>query len=359
MKKLEKRSVFTLCILLMAVCALFVSGLPQKIVIAETIGDYEVSGAEYQLYYYREYYDYLAEHAGEDLSARGLYTNSKHHRQESPYGMTWDEYFEMLAQNTLQEQYILCLAAEEAGYTLSEDGENTLAAEWESIAALAEECGLDSGEEYLKEVYGAGVTLELYETMCRRELLAAEYKEILSEDMAPTEEDIVSYLETHASGDAGNAADVVFIVMSAEADRYTQEVTERQEENLKIRCDHLLEAFEEAGGTAEAFCELAALYSEETDASITLGVHEDARGDSDPESVADWYTDTTRQEGDVTVIFEGTQAYLLYYLEKGESLAVLCARESIVNERIEAYLEEAREQYPVEGNALGLRIAKL
>ncbi|MCR5785418.1 MAG: hypothetical protein K6G40_07245 [Eubacterium sp.] len=359
MKKIEKNITLIGAVLVMAVCALFVSGIPQSIVIAENIGDYSVSAAEYKLYYYWEYYDYISEHADEDLTSQGLYTNSKLHKQESPYGMSWDEYFNMLAKETLQEEIILCDVAKNGGYVLSEEGIEELEKEKESIAQQTEECGLSSEEKYLKKVYSSAVTPELYYEAYERSLLAKEYKNILLDSISITQDELEEYISENEIEDEGYAADVVIILINAESDRYTGEVTERQMENLKIRCENILEKFYEMGNKQSNFEELAAAYSQEEDVSVTRGVKKELMNDKYPEAVCDWYSDENRISGDITTVIDNTTAYIIYYINQGDKISNIKAETALKQELYEEYLQSKKEQYPIGEKELGMLIAKL
>ena len=364
-------SIAAVVITMVFVFTLMASGLPQRAFTAVTIDGTKYNVAEYHLYYYDEYYDFLSEHAGEDLTEMGLYTNSRLHRQESPYGMTWDEYFKKGAIDKMVERTVLCDAAEEAGYTLSEDGQEKLEEEHSGVQAATTASGLTKEKDYLQHLYQPGVTVESYYQEFERGLLADEYKQkLIDEEFTPTEKEVEERAAQSETGDA-YTADLLVIQMSVSADRYSETLEDRQLDNLKQRTENVMKAFEEGNASIrnqisgdalssdasqEVFQVLVNNFSEED--SETNGFHEGVRSGDFSANVDAWLAGD-RSEGDTfTDITEDGTAYIFYYVKKGEQEKIIDAREALINEAYNSWLDEKKADLAVTENTIGLRIAR-
>lgn len=371
MKTSRGVSIAAVVITMIFVFTLMASGLPQRAITAVTIDGTKYNVAEYHLYYYDEYYDFLSEHAGEDLTEMGLYTNSRLHRQESPYGMTWDEYFKSAAVDKMTERDILCKAADEAGYSLSQAGQEALEEEHEGVQAATTASGLTKEKDYLQHLYQPGVTVESYYQQFERGLLADEYKQkLIDEEFTPTEKEIEERAAQSETGDA-YTADLLVIQMSVSADRYSETLEDRQLDNLKQRTENVMKAFEEgnasiqnqisgdavsADASQEAFQVLLNNFSEED--SETNGLHEGVRSGDFSANVDAWLAGD-RSEGDTfTDITEDGTAYIFYYVKKGEQEKIIDARKALIEESYTSWLDEKKADLTVTENTIGMRIAR-
>ncbi len=373
MKTSRGVSIAAVVITMIFVFTLMASGLPQRAITAVTIDGTKYSVAEYHLYYYNEYYDFLSEHADEDLTEMGLYTNSRLHRQESPYGMTWDEYFKSAALEEMTERDILCKAAEEAGYRLSQEGQEKLEEEHEGVQAATTASGLTKEKDYLQHLYQPGSTVESYYKEFERGLLAGEYKQkLIDEEFTPSEKEVEERAAQSETGDA-YTADLLVIQMSVSPDRYSETLEDRQMDNLKIRTENVLKAFEEgnasiqaqssgdaalasADASQEAFQVLVNNFSEEE--SETNGLHQGVRSGDFSESVDAWLAGN-RSEGDTfTDISEDGKAYIFYYVKKGEQEKIIDARNALIQEAYTSWLDEKKQDITIKENTIGMRIAR-
>jgi hypothetical protein len=364
-------SIAAVVITMVFVFTLMASGLPQRAISAVTIDGTKYSIAQYHLYYYNEYYDFLTEHSGEDLTEMGLYTNSRLHRQESPYGMTWDEYFKTGAIDKMVERTVLCNAAEEAGYSLSEEGQEKLQEEHSGVQAATAASGLNKEQDYLQHLYQPGVTVDSYYEEFERGLLADEYKQkLIKEEFTPTEQEVQERADQSESGDA-YTADLLVIKLTAPTDRYSEVLEDRQTNNLKTRTENIMSAFEKntasvkaqissdavsADASQEAFQVLVNNFSEEE--SETGGLHEGVRTGDYSDNVDQWLSGD-RQAGDTFVdITDDGEAYIFYYVKKGEQEKIIDAREALIDEAYNSWLEEKKANVAVSENEIGLRIAR-
>ncbi len=399
--KRNSTSIWAVIFTMVGVFALIASGLLQRAFTAVTIGDEKYNVAQYHIYYYNEYYQYLADHSGEDLTKQGLYSNSRMHRQQSPYGMSWGDYFRKNAESKMEEQYVLCQAAEDAGYALSDSGEEKLEAEKTRMEQLAANSGLKKVKDYLQHVYQPGVTEKMYYTEYEKGLLADEYKQVLvKQQFTPSQDEVEAYAQQKESGDA-YTANILLLQMEAPIDRFSQEVGQTQLDNLDKREDNIMAAFEEKGGDEAAFRELAADFSgkstasdaitaemsgdasssESSDAAASTSESADAistsSGDASgnasyeihnlrssntayPQEIVSWATSASRVPGDMTTVksSDGSKVYIAYYVSRGEKESLVNAREALIKQAYSKWLEQQESSITVKEDFLGMRFAR-
>ena len=139
------------------------SGIREKNTVAVTIGEHELSNAEFNYYYidaintfYSQYGTYAAMF-GLDVTKplNEQYTDAE---QEE----TWADYFIASAMETARSVYALNDAAKAAGHTLSETEQLNVDAAISNATLYASMYGYDNAEDYLKLMYGNGTTEESY-----------------------------------------------------------------------------------------------------------------------------------------------------------------------------------------------------
>ncbi len=73
-------------------------------------------------------------------------------------GTTYADYFLQQALDQLQRVTILCDAAEQEGYTLSEEGKQSVEDNMDALYTYSVQSGAGSEESYLRMIYGRNMT---------------------------------------------------------------------------------------------------------------------------------------------------------------------------------------------------------
>ena len=151
------------------------SGIQERKTVAMTVGDQKISSAEMS-YFFTDY-------------CRSFYSQNSYFLQmfmdptapldsqlyDAEAGTTWADFMLTSVQEKVRSTYALYMAAEAAGYTLTEEDEASI----ESTMSMQQLYTLYSGfsdvEDYLKAAYGPGSTEESYREYLRVTTLADSY----------------------------------------------------------------------------------------------------------------------------------------------------------------------------------------
>lgn len=99
----------------------------------------------------------------------------------------------------LQRVTILCDAAEQEGYTLSEEGKQSVEDNMDALYTYSVQSGAGSEESYLRMIYGRNMTKSLFEEMLTNAILADEYAQSKSDSFTYSDEDLETYYEENAA----------------------------------------------------------------------------------------------------------------------------------------------------------------
>ncbi len=321
-----------IAVILIAALLIWDSGFFQRRATVATIDDNNVVGAQVAYYYYNNdvlmYAQYYANYGmsdyfpydtslspseqtitEDDLDVTGI--------DESYVGKTYHEYFLDSAINSLIEEYALIEDAKEAGYTLSESGEESVESAMESIDSSRQSYLTNYGVKlsrtgYLKLVYGDCMNAKLYRKCIENYELAYEFgnsdefydfAEYSDDEMNEYYEenkdtlDTLYYYYDYIDGTAESTTDED----GNEVDP-TDEETEAAMEAAEEEANTLLE---------EVSGDLSAVEDNE-DFTRAGGVMSDLTESS---TGYDFLVDQDRQPGDATVI-EGTSGYYVVVFEE-------------------------------------------
>lgn len=314
-------------VLLVAALLIWNSGVFQRKTVVATIDDQDVIAAQVAYYYYNnDVLVYAQYYANMGLSDYYPYSTSESPSEqtiteddaetlgidESYVGLTYHDYFLDTALNSLVQEYAMVAAAEEAGYTLSEDGQAEVDEAMESIDDSIESYLISYGvslsrNSYLQMVYGDCMTASLYRTCVENYQLAYEYyNSDAFYDLADyTDEELEAYYEENAD----TLDTLCYYYMTFDG---TAESTTDDEGNTVDPTD------EETEAAMAAALEEAEAMQEQVDGDLSavednedFTKAEGVMSDISSSSVGyDWLVDADREPGETTII-EGTSSYYL------------------------------------------------
>lgn len=314
-----KRTLITIGVCLAAAVVVFLlvfpnTGLSRRVFTAVTIGDVDVSTAEFSYYYraaYQNYVDTMTNYVG--ASNIPIDSTKSLDKQTMSDGTTYAEYFTQSAITTLTRLIVLSEEAEKAGFEFSGDNEEQLYNYESSIQSSAEQAGM-SVNDYLGSYFGLGFNMDLFEKCVRRELYAdsyADYKQ--NEEKQYTDEELEQYYEDNKT--TFDTVDVRVATFQASSSDDTEEYTAAQAEaDANALID---QATDEA-----SFTELALAHMQE-ESDGTSEITEDstlqqnltlANATTIDTNVGTWLFDESRQVGDKAVVeaSAGNVYYALY-----------------------------------------------
>ena len=261
---------------------------------------------------YGSYLTYFGLDTSKDLSTQ-MYSDT----------LTWQDYFEQNAVESLKQNKALMAEAKAAGFTYDTTDEyNTFK---ETIKTSAASAGI-SEKEYVRSIYGGYATMSRIEQYVKNDMVMNAYYEKLQEDNAPSDDEIQSYYEenkaTYDSVDyrlttieaelptePTELADPVEATTAPDADTDGTATTDTTQDTAYQPSDaEIAKAMEDAKVLADDAEQTVAKDGE---------AHENEKKSSVNYLISDWLFDDARKAGDTTVITnDNSHCYYAVAFEK-------------------------------------------
>lgn len=264
-----------------------------------TVGGHDITKVEFDYYYNLASSDYINTY-GSFLSYMGLDTSGDFDSQAYSEDMSWKDYFDQLAVDSIRQNKALIDAAAAAGFTYD------TTKEYETFAETLKDAAKEAGESvgsYYKQTFGQYATASALKTYIEEGYLAAAYYKSVMESKKPGEAEIQAYYdENKDSYDSVNfrlteiAAEIPEAKTETDADGNTTTVNPTEEE--------IQAAMDAAKEKADAALEVIAVEGELKTDVLKSGVSS---------KYSDWLFDAARADGDTTIV-EDTDAHKYYVL---------------------------------------------
>lgn len=176
------------CILLAVILSLLFLR-PSPVLVCDRVS---LSPTEFSYYYWSEFF-YFQEAYGAYLSD-AVDLSAPLDQQAYSQTQTWQDYLVEEALSVAADTLSMALTAEDAGFALPQDYEESLENTWNGFL-LQSDGDLKS---YLKDSYGRGADAESFRLYLYRSHLAAAYADSLYAALDPTDEEIAAYYGNHA-----------------------------------------------------------------------------------------------------------------------------------------------------------------
>ena len=281
-----------------------------------------VNKVEFDYQYNLTKNNYITQY-GSYLTYFGLDTSKDLSTQMYSDTLTWQDYFEQNAVESLKQNKALMAEAKAAGFTYDTTDEyNTFK---ETIKTSAASAGI-SEKEYVRSIYGSYATMGRIEEYVKNDMVMNAYYQKLQEDNAPSDDEIQSYYEenkaTYDSVDyrlttieadlptePTELADPVEATTAPDADTDGTATTDTTQDTAYQPSDaEIAKAMEDAKVLAD-------------DAEKTVAkdgeAHENEKKSSVNYLISDWLFDDARKAGDTTVITnDNSHCYYAVAFEK-------------------------------------------
>lgn len=324
--KIKKRNtiiksvVAVVVVVLLIAAVLFNSTLFYSGVSALSIGGHKYTAVEFNFFYQNAFnstYNNLYSTYGQYVNYM-LDPSKPLDEQQYSEEQTWDDFFEQSALDSIQQNAMLCDAANAEGYTLTDSDKANIETTISNAKNAANERGYDSFKKYLVAVYGRGFTENDYKELVTAQNLAASYSQVLIDrytetytdeqlkekyDSVSDEYDLISYCYYYVDGSADDEAGI-------DADTAKNNAYETAK-NIS------------AAKTEEVFANLVREYAPEDekdyyeDADVLL--RKNVAPSNMDSSYSEWLTSSERKYGDCTYI-EATNGYhVLLFVERNHN----------------------------------------
>ena len=299
-------------------------------VIVAKLGDHELSNGMLQIFYWDAVNNYVNNNA-DYMEYLGLDTTVSLSQQKYGEEQTWEEYFLEEAVEMFRQYCTLADGADAADLTMSQEMKDSLESFPDTLAEYAETYGYESGEEYLAELYGPGITID--DVVAHRTLYfkAVTYVQSLNTDVAPTDEQLSEYYDKNAETYAAsgitkvdkNVVNVRHILFTPEndvdsdGDGTNDESSDDAWGAAEAAAKDCLVEWEE-DPTEDNFASLAELRSQDTGSSSNGGLYEGLYPGRTVEEFNDWCFADERQPGDTGIVKTVYGYHVMYYVSEGD-----------------------------------------
>ena len=327
-EKKEERISTTVGIVFLVALVCLVASFPIRTYLAthETyvvINGEEVNKVEFDYVYNTAKNNYITQY-GSYLSYFGLDTSKDLSTQMYSDTLTWQDYFEQNAVESLKQNKALMAEAKAAGFTYDTTDEyNTFK---ETIKTSAASAGV-SDKEYVRSIYGSYATMGRIEEYVKNDMVMNAYYQKLQEDNAPSDDEIQSYYEENKA--TYDSVDYRLTTIEADLPTEPTELADPVEETAAdttgttdgtAATDTTQDtAYQPSDAEIAKAMEDAKVLADDAEKTVAKDgeAHENEKKSSVNYMISDWLFDDARKAGDTTVITnDNSHCYYVVAFEK-------------------------------------------
>ncbi|MFQ8911153.1 MAG: peptidylprolyl isomerase [Waltera sp.] len=282
-----------------------------------------VNKVEFDYQYNLTKNNYITQY-GSYLTYFGLDTSKDLSTQMYSDTLTWQDYFEQNAVESLKQNKALMAEAKAAGFTYDTTDEyNTFK---ETIKASAAAAGV-SDKEYVRSIYGSYATMGRIEEYVKNDMVMNAYYQKLQEDNAPSDDEIQSYYEENKA--TYDSVDYRLTTIEAELPTEPTELADPVEETAAdttgttdgtAATDSTQDtAYQPSDAEIAKAMEDAKVLADDAEQTVAKDgeAHENEKKSSVNYLISDWLFDDARKAGDTTVITnDNSHCYYAVAFEK-------------------------------------------
>ena len=283
----------------------------------------KVNKVEFDYVYNTSKNNYITQY-GSYLSYFGLDTSKDLSTQMYSDTLTWQDYFEQNAVESLKQNKALMAEAKAAGFTYDTTDEyNTFK---ETIKTSAASAGV-SDKEYVRSIYGSYATMGRIEEYVKNDMVMNAYYQKLQEDNAPSDDEIQSYYEENKA--TYDSVDYRLTTIEADLPTEPTELADPVEETAAdttgttdgtAATDTTQDtAYQPSDAEIAKAMEDAKVLADDAEQTVAKDgeAHENEKKSSVNYMISDWLFDDARKAGDTTVITnDNSHCYYVVAFEK-------------------------------------------
>ena len=282
-----------------------------------------VNKVEFDYQYNLTKNNYITQY-GSYLTYFGLDTSKDLSTQMYSDTLTWQDYFEQNAVESLKQNKALMAEAKAAGFTYDTTDEyNTFK---ETIKTSAASAGI-SEKEYVRSIYGSYATMGRIEEYVKNDMVMNAYYQKLQEDNAPSDDEIQSYYEENKA--TYDSVDYRLTTIEADLPTEPTELADPVEETAAdttgttdgtAATDSTQDtAYQPSDAEIAKAMEDAKVLADDAEQTVAKDgeAHENEKKASVNYLISDWLFDDARKAGDTTVITnDNSHCYYAVAFEK-------------------------------------------
>ena len=282
-----------------------------------------VNKVEFDYQYNLTKNNYITQY-GSYLTYFGLDTSKDLSTQMYSDTLTWQDYFEQNAVESLKQNKALMAEAKAAGFTYDTTDEyNTFK---ETIKTSAAAAGV-SDKEYVRSIYGSYATMGRIEEYVKNDMVMNAYYQKLQEDNAPSDDEIQSYYEENKA--TYDSVDYRLTTIEADLPTEPTELADPVEETAAdttgttdgtAATDSTQDtAYQPSDAEIAKAMDDAKVLADDAEQTVAKDgeAHENEKKSSVNYLISDWLFDDARKAGDTTVITnDNSHCYYAVAFEK-------------------------------------------
>lgn len=317
-----------------------------KILIESADGAYTVTNAEFNYYYWGEYYYFI--------SSYGYYFDTTLPLDEQMFSdtMTWQEYFVDAAIQTALQTLSVVIEADKAGYVLEGEYLENYEDMIRQLEDYSERYEYGSIDEYLIASYGASSDYNSFMTYLRYTYTSTAYTDELYNSLEFSDTEISDYFDMYESDytsygiakDDTPIADIRHILIMPETGE-DGESTDEQWQAAEDEINEIYAMWQEQGGTEEAFASIAELYSEDTQTALDGGSLTGLTPGQTLEAFDSWVFAEGREIGDCEIVETEIGYHIVYYSAEQGIYWQIAAKSDLAYETLMNMLTEISDSY--------------
>ena len=327
-EKKEERISMAIGIVVLVALVCLVASFPIRTYLAthETyvvVNGEAVNKVEFDYQYNLTKNNYITQY-GSYLTYFGLDTSKDLSTQMYSDTLTWQDYFEQNAVESLKQNKALMAEAKAAGFTYDTTDEyNTFK---ETIKTSAAAAGV-SDKEYVRSIYGSYATMGRIEEYVKNDMVMNAYYQKLQEDNAPSDDEIQSYYEENKA--TYDSVDYRLTTIEADLPTEPTELADPVEETAAdttgttdgtAATDSTQDtAYQPSDAEIAKAMEDAKVLADDAEQTVAKDgeAHENEKKSSVNYLISDWLFDDARKAGDTTVITnDNSHCYYVVAFEK-------------------------------------------
>ena len=287
-------------------------------------GGKELTNRQLQIYYYMQLFTYVNQLSqyGYAPAMLGLDLSKPLSEQSSQdvSGLSWEQYFLLLALDQFHQLAAGAVRAEADGYQMSEETAKQLQSVKDGLQKEAEEGGYESLDAYLETSFGPGVRESDYLAYMDLYFYVMSYENQVYEGIEYTDDDLLAYFNAHAEDYPGVTADqetinVRHILITPEDADGDKTSTDEEWEAAQKKAEELLADYEN-DPTEDHFSELAKENSVDPGSKSNGGLYEGVYPGQMVDTFNDWCFDASRKTGDTGIVKTTYGYHVMYFVGK-------------------------------------------
>lgn len=291
------------------------SGVNENKTIALTVGDTQLNNTELNYFFMDSVNNFYSQN-GNYAAIFGLDVTKPLNQQvmDPETGETWADYFVNTAKTNATSVYALYGAAVKEGFTMPEAQQNSVDSTISTLELYSTIYGYKDGNQYLKAIYGSGASLESYRSYLEKTMLASAYQTAYADSLTFTDAD----LRAAEADNYNKYSSYAYNYYNLPVSKFLEGGTTDENGNTTYSDEEKAAAQQKAEAAAKSLTGEEITTAQALDAAIAaLSINADndtamsTRYDDQSytginSTIAQWLSDSSRKEGDITYLANST-----------------------------------------------------